>query len=55
VLEIAQLPAAIASLSTALMASTSVCARSVGAPDFVAIVDARRLGESRARWSASQT
>ena len=31
------------------MASTSRCARSFGAPALVAIVDARRLGESRAQ------
>ena len=32
------------------MASTSLSARSFGAPDLVAIVDARRLGETRARF-----
>jgi hypothetical protein len=37
------------------MLSTRRSARSFGAPDFVAMVDACRFGDSRARYSASQT
>jgi hypothetical protein len=37
------------------MASTSFSARSFGAPPRIAIVEALRFGESRARLSASQT
>ena len=35
----------IASLSTALMASTNCSARSLGIPDLVAMFDARRFGD----------
>src|SRR5437870_2014822 len=48
-------PASIASMSTVLMASTSFSARSFGLPWRSAIVEASRLGESRARKRASQT